>query len=399
MNGRWSLGNAGVYYALVAIVVVLTIVSAVNGRTTYLSLENAANVLDQTAWVAILAVAMTVVLISGNFDLSVGSVAAFSGAVVMLTLDSFGPVAAIALSLGAGVLFGLANGLLVQRIGINAFIVTLGTMTAIRGLLYIVTNSRTVVATTTVATISPLQNGTWSITSAGIAIVGIALAGFAIWRAMRDCRTSPRPSAGAIACGGVAAGMVLFGPFTDLHWRLTLPVLYMVIITGAAWFILRHTLIGRRLYAVGGNKEAAHLAGIAVDRYKIAAFVVTGLAAAMVGVLYTGEIKSINPGTFEGLELNVLAAAILGGTSLFGGSGSVVKSVAGALILTTLTNGFNILNLGARYQSLVVGLVIIAAAAIYTARMGGGPKKPAAGANLPRPAAGGSQAPSPEAGM
>lgn len=367
MSSNFSFRNAGVYYALLLIIIVLSLISAASGRSTYLSLENAANVLDQTAWVAILAVAMTIVLISGNFDLSVGSVAAFSGAVAITTVDHIGPFGAITLSLLSGAGFGLINGFLVVRFRINAFIVTLGTMTAIRGLLFILTNSRTVVAETASQTLSPLQDGNWYINSTSMIFAGLFISGTGIWLAWRRDKGKQVGTFAAIAAG---VALFLGGLMFDVSWELTLPVLYMIVIAAAAWFVLNRTLIGRRLFAAGGNREAAHLAGIAVDRYKIVPFAVTGLAAAMIGVLYAGEIRSINPGTFQGLELDVLAAAILGGTSLFGGAGSVIKSVAGALILTTLANGFNILNLGARYQSLVVGVVIIAAAAIYTAHRG-----------------------------
>ncbi len=127
------------------------------------------------------------------------------------------------------------------------------------------------------------------------------------------------------------------------------------------------------------------------------------MAASFIGILYGAEIKSVNPGTLSGLELSVLAAAILGGTSLNGGSGNPIKSVIGALILTTLTNGFNILNLGATYQSFVVGLVIIGAAAIYTAsRSDGGkalePRRPQGRGEAPRPAAPATPAASTSAG-
>ncbi|GAA3410319.1 ABC transporter permease [Streptosporangium vulgare] len=132
------------------------------------------------------------------------------------------------------------------------------------------------------------------------------------------------------------------------------------------WAVLRYTVIGRRLYAVGSNAEAARLSGINVDRYKIGAFVLNGLGSGFVGVLFAAKLLAINPTGLQGTELTVLAAAILGGTSLFGGLGSVLKSVVGALILFTLDNGFNVLNLGANYQGLIVGTVVIVAAAIYT---------------------------------
>jgi ribose/xylose/arabinose/galactoside ABC-type transport system permease subunit len=124
--------------------------------------------------------------------------------------------------------------------------------------------------------------------------------------------------------------------------------------------------VGRRVYAVGGNGEAARLSGINVGRYKIGAFILTGASAGLVGLMYAGKFGAVEPTALINEELPVLAAAILGGTSLFGGSGYVLKSVVGVLILASLTEGFNVLNLGANYQYLVQGIVIIAAAAVYT---------------------------------
>jgi D-xylose transport system permease protein len=168
---------------------------------------------------------------------------------------------------------------------------------------------------------------------------------------------------GAAIGGLVLAALALAGGPGLL---LPNPVLYLVAITAVAAFVLRFTVTGRRLYAVGGNAEAARLSGIDVTAYKIGAFVVSGLAAGFAGVLFASRLGAINPTALQGTELTVIAAAILGGTSLFGGAGSVVKTVVGALILFTLTNGFNILNLGANYQGLIEGLVVIVAAAIYT---------------------------------
>jgi D-xylose transport system permease protein len=144
------------------------------------------------------------------------------------------------------------------------------------------------------------------------------------------------------------------------------PVLYMAVFTLVIWFVLNFTVIGRRIYAVGGNAEAARLSGINVRAYKLGAFVLSSLAAGFAGVLFGCRFGAINPTALQGDELTVIAAAILGGTSLFGGAGSVVKTLAGALLLFTLTNGFNILNLGANYQGLIEGAVLVVAAAIYT---------------------------------
>jgi D-xylose transport system permease protein len=364
-RSMFGLKTAGVWYALAVLVVVLVGLSAAAGRPFYLNPTNVANILDQTAWTGIVAVAMTMLLITGNFDLSVGSVAAFAGALTMLTLDQAGAPLTMLLVFGAGLVFGLINGALVQYVGINAFIVTLGTMTTIRGLVQILTDSRTVIAETTAERLTPIQNATWAFSNTLVLVIGAILLLLGILAYARRGKGNKGLGGIATIVGGAIA--VAIGLLTSFSWELTMPVLYLIVITLAAWLFLRFTVFGRRWYAVGGNGEAAKLSGIHLNRYKIAGFCMTAVAASFIGILYGAEIKSVNPGTLSGLELSVLAAAILGGTSLNGGSGNPIKSVVGALILTTLTNGFNILNLGATYQSFVVGLVIIGAAAIYTA--------------------------------
>jgi D-xylose transport system permease protein len=370
-RSMFGLKTAGVFYALGVLVVVLVILSAAAGRPFYLNPTNLANILDQTAWTGIVAVAMTLLLITGNFDLSVGSVAAFAGAMTMLVLDQVGAPGTIALVFAAGLVFGLINGALVQYVGINAFIVTLGTMTTIRGLVQILTDSRTVIAETTSETLTPIQNSTWAFSNTLVLIIGAIILGLGVLAYVR--RGAGNRGLGGILAMVTGAVFLAIGLVFSFSWQMTLPVLYLFVITILAWLFLRFTVFGRRWYAVGGNVEAAKLSGIHTDRYKIAGFCCTAIAASFIGILYGAEIKSVNPGT--GLELSVLAAAILGGTSLNGGSGNPIKSVIGALILTTLTNGFNILNLGATYQSFVVGLVIIGAAAIYTASRSDGGRR------------------------
>jgi D-xylose transport system permease protein len=139
----------------------------------------------------------------------------------------------------------------------------------------------------------------------------------------------------------------------------------MLALTGITAVVLRFTVMGRRLYAVGSSSEAARLSGIDVDRYKIGAFVVNGGVAAFVGVLFAAQFNAFDTTGMSGFELTAIAAAVLGGTSLFGGAGSVVKSLLGAVFLFTLANGFDILNLGGNYQNFVQGVVLIAAASLY----------------------------------
>jgi len=168
--------------------------------------------------------------------------------------------------------------------------------------------------------------------------------------------------------GMVVGGLLLIGIVwnSSFNFVLAKPVIYMMAVTAFAWFVMNYTNIGRRLYAVGSSPEAARLSGINVTRYKMMAFVICSATAGFAGILFASRLRSISPNALQGSELTVIAAAILGGTSLFGGVGSVIKTVAGALLLFTLTNGFNIMNLGTNYQGLVEGIVVIAAAAIYT---------------------------------
>jgi ribose/xylose/arabinose/galactoside ABC-type transport system permease subunit len=308
----FGLRAAGVYYALGLLLVTFAVMAALTGRPGYLSAVNLTNIVYQSALIGIMAVAMTVVLITGNFDLSVASVAALAAAVQISLVDATGfwPAFLAALSVAAAV--GLLNGVMVQFVGINAFIVTLGTLTAVRGLVLIVTGGHSLM----------VQN--------------------------------PQSLAVMTAFESGRLGSIPY------------PVFYMVAFTGVVWFVLGFTIVGRRIYAVGGNAEAARLSGINVTAYKLGAFVLSSLAAGFAGVLFGCRFGAINPTALQGDELTVIAAAILGGTSLFGGAGSVIKTLAGALLLFTLTNGFNILDLGANYQGLIEGTVLVVAAAIYT---------------------------------
>ncbi|WP_069802480.1 ABC transporter permease [Thermogemmatispora onikobensis] len=362
---RFSLRNAGVVYAFLTLAALLTVATAISSQSNYLDPRNIANIFDQSSLVGLLAISMTVVLISGNFDLSVGSVAALGGAIALSLVDRYGVPVAVIAALLSGVVIGLINGLLVQVVGINAFIVTLGTLTAIRGLVLILTNARTISAQSDA--FSVLENDSWTIPHvllvAGIVLVVVA-ALMIVLASRRAHQLSLAPESCLLAVAGLAALAASF--FADWDWSLSHPTWFLFGYMFLVWLLLRYTVLGRHLYAVGGNAEAARLSGVNVSLYKIGTFVLSGFTAAFVGILYAGKLGAINPNALSGTELTVLAGAILGGTSLFGGSGSVVKSVIGTLILFMLANGFNILNLGANYQGLIEGIVLIVAAGVYT---------------------------------
>ena len=363
-----SLSNAGVVYAFLALVIVLSVTTGLQGRTPYLSPTNISNILDQTALIGILAVTTTIVLITGNFDLSVGSVAALGAALCLVLLPSIGFWPSFLVALAAGAVVGLFNGVVVQYVGINAFIVTLGTLTAVRGLVLILTDGRTITAPEGPDrdALRNLQDGS-IVTPNLYLVVGLVCLAVVGWRLFRSRSTGIAWRSPALLVP-LVLGVVLLAasPVAIFTVRLTQRTGYLLVIALIAAWVLRYTTVGRRLYATGGNPEAARLSGIAVDRYRVIAFVLNGTAAAFVGVLYAARLASINPTGLSGFELTALAAAILGGTSLFGGLGSVSKSLVGALILITLTNGFNVLNLGANYQGLIEGVVLIVAAGMYT---------------------------------
>lgn len=359
----FGLREMGVYYALILLVVSLALLTAYLGKANYLSVQNLTNVLYQTSLTAMMAAAMTVILVTGNFDLSVASVAALSAAVMVGTAETMGIMPAFGLAMGVAVLCGLLNGTIVMVLGINAFIVTLGTLTAIRGLVLIYTDGRSL-QVSDLDTVTKLKAFEGYTVDAGLPMLlgGLLLLGIAVVSFARNRRLLP------IQIGMTLGGLLLAG----LSWSngivfpLRAPVVITAVFVAIVWFVLTFTTVGRRVYAVGGNPEAARLSGVNVFAYRLGAFVLCSATAGFAGILFGARLRSMTPTALSGMELTVIASAILGGTSLFGGAGSVIKTVAGALLLFSLTNGFNILNLGANYQGLIEGIVVVAAAAIYT---------------------------------
>ena len=357
--------RAGVVYALVLLVVVLMVTTAVRHQPAYLSVINVSNILSQSAPDAILAVFMTVVLISGNFDLSVASVAALAAALALKTIDTVGTPVAVLIALSCGALVGLVNAVLVQKIGVNAFIVTLGAMTAVRGIVLIALGGESVTARS--QALVTLDNTVFRVPPVVAVLVGVGLLVLCGVRLRRLTTRYGPPLDGffltVLTCAVLAIVIPAVAPAMLAQ---PLPVWLMLWVTVGVALALRFLVPGRKLYAVGSNAEAARLSGVNVDWYKMVPFVLTGLASAFVGLLYAGRFNSVDPNGLTGEELTVIAAAILGGTSLFGGAGYVAKSVLGTLVLYTLSNGFNVLNLGANYQYVVQGAVLVAAAAVYT---------------------------------
>lgn len=368
--GAFRLQRAGIIYALILLIIVFQILTSAYGLPAFTTVANLRNLFDQTALDGVLVISMTTLLITGNFDLSIGATAGLAGATALIVANTTNQIFGGLAALGVGIGIGLINGLIVQLVGINAFIVTLGTLTAVQGFLLIATSDKTVLARHAAFQSFGIQN--WTLPQPVAIILGIALLAYSMYLTFKVFKqTSVVIEQIGIAITSFIFGLILLAigtAFTGLLTETT-ETWIMIAYMAVAGAIMRYTVIGRRLYATGGNPEAARLSGININVYKIAPFVVCSMSAGLAGLMYAGKFGAVTPTSLVNEELPVLAAAILGGTSLFGGSGYIVKSVIGALILSTLVDGFNLLNLNANYQYVIQGAVIIGAATIYTVGM------------------------------
>lgn len=303
-----SLRDAGTILGLLIIVVVFSLLTPV-----FLTTPNLINILQQSSLNAVIALGMTLVIISGGIDLSVGPTAALS-AVIGATLMVAGvPIyLAILAALGVGILCGLFNGVLVAYAGLQPFIVTLGGLSLYRALALIYTGGNPVFG------IPPefraLTNGT---------LLGI-------------------PN----------------------------PVIIVAVIALLLWILLNKTPLGEYILAVGGNEEAARIAGVPVAKTKVATFVISGSLASIAAMILVGRLGAAEPTIGNLWELDAIAAAAIGGASLMGGKGSIVGTLIGAIILGALRNGLTLMNVQAFYQLLATGIIIIAAMLIDRATRG-----------------------------
>lgn len=291
-------------FNLLFIFIALFVVASVSAPQ-FLTTQNMANLLQQSSLTGIVAIGMTVVILTSGIDLSVGSVAALSGMLVAIFIGVGLPwPVAMALAIGAGLLLGGVMGGLSAYLVLPAFMVTLAGMQSIRGMTYLTTNG-----TPTTAEIPMGLRFLGSGSIAGIPVVGIIF---------------------------VATTLIV-------------------------GFVLRRTTFGEHIYAVGSNAQAARLSGLPVQRITTAAYVISGGLAALTGVLLTARLTIGQPTANTGLELDAIAAVVLGGTSLFGGKGGVLGTFIAVLLLSVLRNLFNLLGLSSFFQMLVTGLILIAA--------------------------------------
>lgn len=293
------LGKFGISFALLAELILFSQLSEF-----FFTPENILNVTLQTSITAIIAVGMTFVILTGGIDLSVGALVALTGIVTTGAMSSAVPIPiALLLGLITGALIGFIAGIFVTKLAITPFIVTLAMMTVSRGLAFIVTEGRP------------------------------------IWE--------------------VPPEFSVLGNSRLLS--IPIPTIIMVTMYVIAYIVLHRTRFGRYVYAVGGNKEAARLAGIKTTKVLLQVYVISGLLASLSGILLASRMNSGQPNSGQMYELDVIAAVVVGGTSLTGGRGTIIGTFIGAMLIGVLRNGLNLLNVSSYVQMVMVGVVILLA--------------------------------------
>jgi ribose transport system permease protein len=305
---RHAIAKALQTYAVLIMIVILMAVLTLMSDS-FLTLQNLLNILNQNAPLAILASAMTLVIIAGGFDLSVGAIFAMGAVASAWIALHFDPYVGLILSPIIGLVLGCVNGLVITLLRVHSFLATIATSLIFKGVAIVISDGR---------------------------LIPVRMDAFT-WL-------------GRDKLGGVFVSI----------WVMTAFALLL-------GFILTRTALGRQILAVGGNAEAAVLSGIRADRVRIITFAIAGLAAGLAASIATSRVSMGQAAAGAGYELDAIAAVILGGTSIYGGAGAIWRSVAGVLLLALINNGFNILNADPFYRDLTTGLVILAAIGISAA--------------------------------
>ena len=293
----------------IIIILIAEIVFFACANNLFFSYDNIIGVVRQVSFIGISAVGMTVVLITGGIDLSVGAMLAFSGIITAkLTVEAGMPLGfAVLIALLLGLMFGVLNGVLASKFRVPALIATLATQTVIKGITFLLTN--------------------------------------------------------AYSVKGISDDFKFFGQ-GYIGGVFPVPVLFLIVFFIFGWWLLNKTYIGRRIYAVGGNSEAARLAGINTSKITIGAYALCGLLTAFAGFMMAGRLGSGQPAVGSGFEMDVITAAVLGGVSIFGGKGNIINVVFGAIIMGALTNGMIIMGISEYWQWVAQGIVLALVVAV-----------------------------------
>jgi len=373
-------GDIGSLPAVLGLIALVILFGALEG-STFLSIFNFANLINQSAAIIVLAMGLVFVLLLGEIDLSAGFAAGTCAAILAVALNSWGlawPFALLA-ALLTGVVIGLVIGMLVARLGIPSFVVTLAMFLALQGAMLLIIGEGGTIPIRSEA-ILVVMNGNMSVV-AGWVLAVIIVAGFALSTllAIRRRRKAglPAEAMSVWAIKVIALGVLIFVATYLLNQERQLPsakvtiqgvpwvvVVILVLLVGLT-FILQRTGFGRHVYAVGGNREAARRAGINVKGLMITCFIFCSTLAAIAGVLLASRDNSVSP-TTGGAQtlLFAVGAAVIGGTSLFGGRGKIRDAVIGGLVIAVIANGLPLITQQSGIQFIVTGLVLLVAASV-----------------------------------
>ena len=291
---------------LLGLIIFSVIISILSPR--FLTKSNLLNVFRQTSINAIIAAGMTFVILTSGIDLSVGSILGFSGAIAAKMLATGNNIfLALLVAMVIGAISGILNGIIITKGKVQPFIATLAIMILLRGATMVFTSGRP------------------------IAVSGDKVSPIFRW----------------VGTGNIGG--------------IPVPIIIMAIVFIICYYILNHTQFGRHIYAVGGNEEAALLSGVNTDKVKILAYTISGILAAVAGIIVTSRLSSAQPTAGDGYELDAIAAVVLGGTSLVGGQGTVIGTIIGALIIGILNNALNLMDVQSYYQMIAKAIVILIA--------------------------------------
>jgi putative multiple sugar transport system permease protein len=347
---------------------------------------NVTNIIQQNGYILVLAIGMVIVIISGHIDLSVGSIAGFIGATsaVLMVRNDMPWLLAVAVCVGMGALIGAWQGFWIAYVGIPSFIVTLGGMLVFRGATQYLLEGQS---------IAPMPHGLEQVSSGFLpeigsnavyhwptvilgAVVMVAAVVVQIRRRRSQIRYGQHVSGMTMFVAKCAAIVVALAVFTLLlasYRGVPIVGIILVVLSLVYAFIMRNTVLGRQVYAVGGNSAAARLSGIRNQRVTLLVFVNMGMLAAVAGLLFAARLNSATPQAGINFELEAIAAAFIGGASSSGGVGTVFGAIVGGLVLGVLNNGMSILGIGSDVQQVIKGLVLLAAVGfdVYNRRKGG----------------------------
>lgn len=366
-----NLRDYGMYIALVVIIAFF----AIKTDGLFISSRNISNLINQTGYIAVLAVGMTLVLIIKHIDLSVGFVAGFLGAIVAILMVKFNVSEwiAIPIVLLVGLLIGLIYGFLVAKVGVPAFVTTLAGMLIFRGLLLQVTEGTGTIIVPNEA-FNAIGNGyipdLFKVEGLHVLTLIIGVLGIAYFIISENNKRrnmlkynfdviSAPLFAIKLAFVSAVIGYIIWilAGYKGLSWTVVIVMIVVVIYN----FVMTKTTLGRHIYGIGGNGEAAQLSGVDIKKVTYIVFASMSMLAALAGILFTSRLQSATTTAGTAFELDAIAAAYVGGVSASGGVGKVTGSIIGALVMASLINGMNLMGVGISYQYVIRGVILVLA--------------------------------------